>query len=83
MDTTPGLNFTNIFKLSFYARRSRKRKKTDDLTVFFMLLGSVSVKAVRRTLMKLSPALAPSFINPVLREVGRREKREKRRERGE
>ena len=30
-------------------------KKTDYLTVFFTLLGSVSVKAVHRTLMKLSP----------------------------
>jgi len=42
---------------SLYARRSQKRKKilTNDLTVFFPLLGSTSVKAVRRTLMKLSP----------------------------
>ncbi len=30
-------------------------KKIDNLTVFFTLLGSVSVKAVRRMLMKLSP----------------------------
>ena len=36
-----GVNFTNIFSLSFYACRSRKREKTDDLTVFFTLLGSV------------------------------------------
>jgi len=50
-----GLNFTNTFTLSYYARRSRKSKKTDDLTVFFTLLGSVRIKAVRRTLMKLSP----------------------------
>ncbi len=38
------VNFTNIFTLRFYARRSQKRKKTYDLTVFFTLLGSVSVK---------------------------------------
>jgi len=50
-----GLNFTNIFTLSFYIHRSQKRKKTDDFTVFFTLLGSVSVKAVPRMLMKLSP----------------------------
>ena len=38
---------------SFYACRSQKRKKdTYDLTVF---LGSTSVKAVLRTLMKLTP----------------------------
>jgi len=54
-DTAPRLNFTNIFTLSFYAHRSRKRKNTDDLTVLFTLLGSTSVKAVHRTLMKLSP----------------------------
>jgi len=40
----------------FYARRSRKRKDTYDLTVFFTLLGSTSVKSVRKTLMKLTPA---------------------------
>jgi len=30
-------------------------KKIDNLAVFFTLLGSASVKAVPRTLMKLSP----------------------------
>jgi len=30
-------------------------KKIDNLTVFFTLLRSASVKAVRRMLMKLSP----------------------------
>jgi len=35
--------------------RSQKRKKTDNLTVFFALLGSVRVKAWRKTLMKLTP----------------------------
>ncbi len=50
---TPGVNF--IFMLSFYSRRSRKHKKTDDLAVFFTLLDSESVKAVHRTLMKLTP----------------------------
>jgi len=54
-NTWLGLNFTNIFTLSFYTRRSQKRKKTDDLTVFYTLLCSASVKAVRRTLMKLNP----------------------------
>ena len=40
---------------SFYARRSRKCKKLLDLTVFFALLGSSSVKAACRMLMKLTP----------------------------
>jgi len=34
------------------------QKDTDDLTVFFTLLGSTSAKAVRRTLMKLTPGLS-------------------------
>ncbi len=55
--TRSGVNFTNIFMLSFYACRSRKRKKTDELTVFFTLLGSASIKAVRRTLMKSTPGV--------------------------
>jgi len=38
------LNFNNTFTLSFYACRSRKRKKTDDLTVFFTLWGSSHVE---------------------------------------
>jgi len=44
----PGLNYTNLFALKFYARRSQKRKKT----FFFALLGSTRMKAVRKTLMK-------------------------------
>ncbi len=50
-----GLNFTNIFTLSFYARRSRKRKKTDCLAVFFVLLGFARAKAARRVLVKSAP----------------------------
>ncbi len=59
MKLTAGLNFTNILTLSFYTRRSQKCKKmTTQLTVFFMLLDSTSVKDVCRTLMKLSPDMA-------------------------
>jgi len=49
-----GVGFTNIFTRSFCARRFLKREKTDNLTVFFTLLCSVCVKAMRRTLMKLT-----------------------------
>jgi len=42
-------------KCSFYAHRSRKQKKTAKLSVFFALLGSSSVKAACRTLMKFTP----------------------------
>jgi len=33
----------------------KSAKKTDSLTVFFALLGYISVKASRKTLMKLTP----------------------------
>jgi hypothetical protein len=36
--------------------RSHKCKKTDNLTVFFALLGSAHLKADLRMLMKLTPA---------------------------
>ncbi len=32
---TPGFDITDMFTYSFYARRSQKRKMTDDLTVIF------------------------------------------------
>ena len=57
------LYFTNILMLSFYARRSQKRKKTDDLTPFFTLLGCACIKAVCITLMKLSPGVLTSQQN--------------------
>jgi hypothetical protein len=53
--STPGLNFTNIFTLSFYSRRSRKRKKTDDFTAYFTLLGYARVKAAHNMLVKSTP----------------------------
>ena len=41
---------------SFYACRSQKRKKIQlSHKYLFMLLGSTGAKAVRRTLMKLTP----------------------------
>jgi len=36
----------------------KAEKDTDDLTVFLMLLGSTSVKAARKMLMKLTPDLS-------------------------
>ena len=41
---------------SIYARRSWKRKKLLDLTVFFAFMGSAFVKATCKMLVKLSPA---------------------------
>jgi len=39
MKLTPGVNFTNMFKLSFYVHRSQKGiiKMADDLIVIFAL----------------------------------------------
>jgi len=51
----PGANFTNVLCVAFTLVDPESIKKIDKLTVFFTLLGSASVKAVRRTLMKLSP----------------------------
>jgi len=51
----PGVDFTNIFMHRFCTCGAQKRKKTDNLTAFFTLLGSAHVKAVCRTWMKLTP----------------------------
>jgi len=45
---------------SYCACRSRKHKKTVKSSVFFAILGSASVKAANRILMKLTPGLLSS-----------------------
>jgi len=53
---------------SFYTNRSQKHiKKTDNLTIFFALLGSARIKADFRKLMKLTPGV--NFINICLLEA--------------
>jgi len=54
--STPGVNFTNIVS-AFMLGDPESVKKIDNLTVFFTRLGSACVKAVHRTLMKLSPGV--------------------------
>jgi hypothetical protein len=50
-----GLDFTNMFKPSFYDPRSQKRKKYNQVfSVFFALLGSMPAKAACETLVKLT-----------------------------
>ena len=51
----PGFDFINVLREAFTLVDPKSVKKIDNLTVFFTLLGSLRVKAVRRTLMKLSP----------------------------
>jgi len=52
--TAAGVISSMFYMSSFYVCRFQKCKKTDSLTVFFELLGSVHVKAARKTLMKLT-----------------------------
>ncbi len=46
INVQPGVNFTNILHTAFTCADLKSAKKTDDLTVFFALLGSVCLKAV-------------------------------------
>ncbi len=64
MKLTPGLNFINVLLTAFTLADPKSVKKIDNLTVFFTLLGSACVKAVHRTLMKLS--LVPVWLVPFL-----------------
>jgi len=58
----PGVNFTNILRAAFTLIDPKRVKKIDNLTVFFTLLRSARVKAVCRTLMKLSSIEQPDFL---------------------
>ena len=55
LEKKSGVNFTNILLEAFKLVDPESVKKIDNLTVFFTLLGSASVKAVCKTLKKLSP----------------------------
>jgi len=64
--TAPGVDFINVLRTAFTLVDPKSVKKIGNLTVFFTLLGSASVKAVRRTLMKLSPGRLNDFFEKVL-----------------
>jgi hypothetical protein len=49
-----GVNFINIHT-AFMREDPESAKNTVKLSVFFELLGSTSIKAARKTLMKLTP----------------------------
>jgi len=51
----PSVNFINILWAAFMPPDTKSAKKTVKLSSFFALLGSLSVKAARRTLVKLTP----------------------------
>jgi hypothetical protein len=61
MKSTPGVNFINILRTAFMLIDPKSIKKIDNLTDFFTLLGSARLKAVRRTLIKLSPGVTGSI----------------------
>ncbi len=52
-----GVNFINMLWPAFMLVYPKSDKNKVKLSVFFALLGSVCIKAVRKTLMKLTPAL--------------------------
>jgi len=58
----PWCPFSSILRAALTYEDSKSTKKTDDLTVFFMLSGSAPLKAARRTLMKLISGGAPLYI---------------------
>ena len=51
-----GVNFINILRAAFMHADPESAKKLLDLTVFLGLMGSASVKAACRMLMKLNPS---------------------------
>jgi len=53
--STHVVNFTNILQAAFTLPDPKSAKKTDSLTVFFALLGSVCIKALCKMLMKSAP----------------------------
>jgi len=53
----PGVDFTNVLWPDFLLEDPKSANKTDNLTVFFTLLGSAHAKASRKMLVKLNPDL--------------------------
>ncbi len=63
---SPGVNFTTVLRKAFRHTDSKTAKKTDSLTVFLVLLGSVRVKAARKLLVKSTPELINVFTSSVI-----------------
>ena len=57
-----GIDSINILSGSFMHADTKITKKTDGLTVFFVLLGSGRAKAARKILVKLTPSRRISLI---------------------
>ncbi len=52
---TPGLDFINVLRTAFTPVAPQSIRTQSSCQYLFTLWGSTSVKAVRRTLMKLHP----------------------------
>jgi len=52
---TPGVNFINALRAPFTCPDPKSAIKNENLTVFFVFLGSACVKASCKTLVKLTP----------------------------
>jgi len=53
--TTPWVNSINILGAAFTHLDPKSKKSTNNLTDFFVLLGSFCVKGALKMLMKLTP----------------------------
>jgi hypothetical protein len=73
MKSTLGVNFKNILQTAFAQTDLKGAEKTDNLTVFFVLLGSAWLKADHTMLMKLTPGFNANLLAPPcpLREVSK------------
>ncbi len=69
MKLTSGPNFINVLCTAFTHADPRNLIKTVNLSIFFMLLGSMSVKAAHKTLVKLTPGLEPKNASIPLKDV--------------
>ncbi len=65
-----GVDFINILPTAFkHVQIPKVQKKTDNLAVFFALLGSVHVKSAHRMMMKLTTIGKLSLSKSVKRSV--------------
>ncbi len=55
------IHLSNISREAFMCADPKSTKKDRQLDVFFALLGSLHVKAVRNMLVKLTPAFNETF----------------------
>jgi hypothetical protein len=68
---TSELNFINVLCTAFTCADPKNVKKTVKLSIFFTLSGSKSVKAVHKTLVKLTSVVLTTTTTFTSRKVGR------------